>query len=339
MMTRLVFPLLSLLFLLTSCVSTPKSMVVNAKPAELHEQLSMDALLKVIRESDRVQGVRVKSPWDTNLRGRIRGKITDKGKLFDLQASQVSKLKALLGNRQTYFDGRSMCLFDPGVRFVFHHPQHGDLDFLLCLKCSEMSVRREGKELAFVAFLPARSAIADLMIEIFPDHQDIVEMIKREREAASKRNVAEARWLAATPKSLLHVKTQGDGISPTPDLTPYRKPLENEFPDKTSRTLALLHWFGSGEGPWSGFYACEMTPERLLLHYPTIELLKAIESTSLTETQTEGAARFFSGNDFDKQRPEDLKTLPANLKKKLLEHSMKSKDKDKRGRAKRAFSN
>lgn len=314
-------------------------MVVNAKSAAPHEQLNMEELLKVIRESDRVQGVRVKSPWDTDFWGRIRSKITDKGKLLELHDSQANKLKALLGNQHTYFDGRSMCLFDPGVRFVFHHPQHGDLDFLLCLKCSEMSVRREGKELAFVAFLPARSAVIDLMIEIFPDHQDLVEMIKREQESSNKRRMEETRWQAATPKSLLHIDKDTDGVLPMHDVTAYRKPLKKQFPDTRARILALLHWFGSGAGPWSGFPAYEMVPESLLLDFSTKELLDVIESTPLTGTQTEGAARLFGGWDFSQKRPGDLKTLPADLKKKLLEHSMKSKDTDKRGRAKRAFSN
>lgn len=338
MITRFVVLILSLVLLLTSCVSTSKKMVVEAKPAPPNEQLSMDELLRFIRESDRVQGVRVKA-WDTDLWGRVHNIVTDKGKLFVLQESQSSKLKALLGNQNTYFDGRSMCLFDPGARFIFHHPQHGNLDCLLCLKCSEMSVRRENKELAFVAFLPARSAVVDLMIEIFSDHQDLVDMIKGEQESANKRNIDEARWQAATPKSLLHIDTNTGGVLPMHDVTAYRKPLKKEFPENTSRILVLLHWFGSGAGPWSGFYTYEMIPEQLLLDYPTKDLLEAIESTPLTETQIEGAARLFGGWDFSQKRPEDLKTLPADLKMKLLKHSLKSKDKDKRDRAKHAFSN
>ena len=41
--------------------------------------------------------------------------------------------------------------------------------------------------------------------------------------------------------------------------------------------------------------------------------------------------------DFSQRRPNDRKTLPADLKKKLLVHSLKSSDDDKLGRAKNAF--
>jgi|SRR6185295_15705735 len=51
----------------------------------------------------------------------------------------------------------------------------------------------------------------------------------------------------------------------------------------------------------------------------------------------EGAARLFGGWEFGQRRPDDLDALPADLKKRLLDHSLKSSDADKLGRAKHAF--
>jgi hypothetical protein len=99
----------------------------------------------------------------------------------------------------------------------------------------------------------------------------------------------------------------------------------------------LLNWFGSGEGPWSGFPSYESTAEELLLLHKTDAILQAIRNTKLTEEQVEGTARLFGGWDFSKQRPNDLSLLPQDLKKRLLEHSLKSGDEDKKDRATRAF--
>ncbi len=57
----------------------------------------------------------------------------------------------------------------------------------------------------------------------------------------------------------------------------------------------------------------------------------------LTDAQLEGAARLFGGWEFSHRRPKDLAQLSPELKKLLFEHSLKSTDKDKIGRAKGAF--
>jgi hypothetical protein len=71
----------------------------------------------------------------------------------------------------------------------------------------------------------------------------------------------------------------------------------------------------------------------MLLEYSTPELLAAVSDETLNEDETEGAARLFAGWHFNHSRPQDNALLPADLKRHLLQHSLKSTDKDKRERA------
>jgi hypothetical protein len=144
------------------------------------------------------------------------------------------------------------------------------------------------------------------------------------------------KWLAAMPASLPPL-WQAAEQAHRPDLDPLRAALGKEFPDEHARAMALFAWYGSGAGPWSGYPGYESVAEDLLLDFPTETLLKAIEGRELTPAQTEGVARFFGGWTFSKKRPNDLKLLRAELKKKLLEHSLTGDDEDKHGRARHAF--
>lgn len=122
-----------------------------------------------------------------------------------------------------------------------------------------------------------------------------------------------------------------------PDLGPLQRSLARQVPDKDVRILLLFSWFGSGAGPWSGFPAYERIAEDMLLGYSTADLLSAIANRELTVPQTEGVARLFGGWQFYNRRPNDLKLLPAELKARLLWHSLQSDDKDKLDRAQHAF--
>jgi len=121
------------------------------------------------------------------------------------------------------------------------------------------------------------------------------------------------------------------------DLAPLDEALKREFPDKNLRIRSLLAWYGRGAGPWSGYPAYEAVATELLLEYSTPELLKAVQFAPLSEQQTEGAARLFAGWDFRHTRPADNALLPADLKRLLLDHSLKSTDRDKLERARKAF--
>lgn len=148
----------------------------------------------------------------------------------------------------------------------------------------------------------------------------------------------ERRWLNAMPSSLrpLWANTLSQYNPPfnTPDLKPLNNALEEQYPDRHDRIRALMAWFGSGAGPWSGFPGYEEIAAKLLLQYPTSELITSIEGRNLNEPELEGAARILGSW---KPVP-DPTQIPADLRRTLLEHCLKSADEDKLARAKEVFS-
>jgi hypothetical protein len=141
---------------------------------------------------------------------------------------------------------------------------------------------------------------------------------------------------------------QGKGIQSRTHKLLHQKTTQNDEGSKPidpRELLALIEkadrivltWYGSGDGPWSGYPAYEGIAEDLPLDFSTPEIVSTIQSSNLTESQVEGAARLFGGWKFSHLRPDDLKEVPSELKAILLEHSLKSKDQDKRDRAQHAF--
>jgi hypothetical protein len=104
-----------------------------------------------------------------------------------------------------------------------------------------------------------------------------------------KARIDERRWLNAMPSSLrpLWANAVRQYNPPThfPDLKPLSTALVKQYPDTDDRIRALMAWFGSGGGPWSGFPGYEEIAARLLRQYPTPELIKAVEGRSLKEQQ------------------------------------------------------
>jgi hypothetical protein len=161
------------------------------------------------------------------------------------------------------------------------------------------------------------------------EYEDALERERRWSES-------EKRWFHAMPSSLQpYWPIMRNSFSV--DLEPLRKALATQVPDAKERILGLFAWFGSGDGPWSGHPSYESVAEGLLLEYPTAQLLAAIDGVALSGAQTEGVARLFGGWSFWKSRPEDLSLLPAELRRRLLQHSLASADEDKRQRAQSAF--
>jgi hypothetical protein len=117
------------------------------------------------------------------------------------------------------------------------------------------------------------------------------------------------------PKAVRPVWSDALGQFGRVDIAPLHAALERDMPDESERILALLEWFGSGAGPWSGFPSYETAAEELLLGFSTTGLVTAVESTQLSPGQAEGAARLFAGWSFGNQRPEDLRDLPDAVKK------------------------
>ncbi len=161
-----------------------------------------------------------------------------------------------------------------------------------------------------------------------------VEEMRREQERSE---VAEKRWLAAMPTPLLPLWTDDvvEGFD-QPDLASFREALA-QIGDRNERVLALLRWYGSGDGPWSGFPAYECVAERLLLDYPTAVLNDIGCSIEFDAAQLEGLARLLAGWDFSMQRPDDLDSVSPRLKARLLLHVLVNDDRDRCSRARSAF--
>jgi len=159
-----------------------------------------------------------------------------------------------------------------------------------------------------------------------------------ETQAEAKRTtVDEKRWLKAMPSSLKPLWSsavnQYNPPGEFPDLKPLNASLLKQYPDAYDRIRALMAWFGSGAGPWSGFPGYEQIAEKLLRQYPAAELIKAVENRNLSDQELEGAARIFGS-----WTPvSDPTPVPSQLRQTLLEHCLKSKDQDKVERARKAF--
>jgi hypothetical protein len=152
-----------------------------------------------------------------------------------------------------------------------------------------------------------------------------------------KSAVDERRWLNAMPSSLkpLWSKALSQYQPPTefPDLKPLNDALVNQYPDPYDRIRALIAWFGSGAGPWSGSPGYEEIAAGLLHQYPTSELIRAVESRNLTDQELEGAAKILASW----TTVPDRTPIPAELRRTLLNHCLKSSDQDKVAAAKKAF--
>ncbi len=159
---------------------------------------------------------------------------------------------------------------------------------------------------------------------------------ENEKAREKEERESQAKWVAAMPTSL---RTYWPQMRQSFEVKAQRlrETLAAEILDQKTRILALCSWYGSGRGPWSGYPMYEDVPEEMLLEYSSPDLLAALNHDTLTGTQLAGAARFFAGPSFSKTRPMDLTSLPADLKARLLKHSLASNDDDKCQRAKKAF--
>lgn len=255
------------------------------------------------------------------------------------------------------FDGSVAACFDP------HHALRvvagtRAFNFLLCYSCGQMVVFERGKERPIggvgvtgsAAVLNGILTSAGIPLAYIYGPEFLAEEAKRARE----REDAKARWRNAMSPSIRAFWTDELARSAVPMLpaaanpqervrhetllAPFRTALARDYADERARILALLRWFGSGTGPWSGFPAYEEWPEALLFDYSTAEIVSAIERTRPSPTELEGAARFFGGWAVHTRRA-DSEELPEALKAELLEHVQRTSasDKDKLSRATAAF--
>jgi hypothetical protein len=108
-----------------------------------------------------------------------------------------------------------------------------------------------------------------------------------EEEARGKADRAnEERWMNAMPASLRPIwPGVVERMMPGQDTDTkiLERELAKEFPEPNKRILAMISWYGSGAGPWSGYPMYEGVAEEMLLEYTTPELLRAIQSTQLSD--------------------------------------------------------
>lgn len=133
-----------------------------------------------------------------------------------------------------------------------------------------------------------------------------------------------------------------DSRSPALEESPRQKQLmsvlDESYKDEHDKILALFQWYASGVGAWTGFPAYEELPAQLLLMLPTPKIIDGLNAKNVSEPELEGAARYFASRTFRLAKPRDISLLDDKLRQRLLEHCLKSSDKDKRNRAERAFS-
>ncbi|HEV8577488.1 MAG TPA: hypothetical protein VGX68_00280 [Thermoanaerobaculia bacterium] len=253
----------------------------------------------------------------------------------ELDREQSAKAVAELEAAIAGWDGMVAMCFDPRHALRVKTAVH-TYDYLLCYACHQLYVYEDGK---LIKELGAAGS-AKVLNELLSAAKIPLSKTDTEEDRAARQKAfedAEAGWRAAMPKSIVPLWENVMRSELSPDLGPLRFAIAKEFPDPRQRSLALFAWFGSGEGPWSGFPSYESIAEELLLDLPTAELIAAAQTEGLSERQLEGAARLFGGWEFGQRRPNDRNALPAALKKELLDHSLKSTDEDKLKRARYAF--
>lgn len=171
-----------------------------------------------------------------------------------------------------------------------------------------------------------------------------ISVVRKERDHAIKTEkqyaADEARWYAAMPRGAKEPFEKQLGYFSLPsfkDTSLMKAALEREYSEKGSRIRAVLQWYGSGAGSWSGYPAYEQIAGAFLFEFSTKEIIEALNFKEISAEHVEGAARHFASWDFHERRPEDLKLIADSLRQRLLTHSLKSADEDKRERAKKAF--
>jgi hypothetical protein len=161
--------------------------------------------------------------------------------------------------------------------------------------------------------------------------------VNKRRKNDEQSHIARKKWIAAMPKGLDRFWESSLGQFGDVDTKPLAKALRASIPKRDDQILALLRWFGSGAGPWSGYPTYEQAAETLLLEYQLSEIISCVEIKNLSAEQIEGAARFLGGWHFAQKHPKGSDQLPVEIKKALLEHVRYTKDEDKLERAKNAF--
>ena len=158
------------------------------------------------------------------------------------------------------------------------------------------------------------------------------EEFNEKREQLKNAAAAEKRWQRAMPSSIKplweNALKQYDAIQGRyPEVQSMDSALQQQYPDTNKRIQALMNWYGSGTGPWSGTPPSEAIVVMLLKQYPTASLIQVARAKNLTPQELEGASRFLAGTP----------SIPEDVRQRLLEHCLGSSDRDEVEWAKRVF--
>lgn len=163
---------------------------------------------------------------------------------------------------------------------------------------------------------------------------------REEVDAAARRaeenERAAGRWLAAMPECLRPFWDPSGHRSHDPAF--HREllaALRADRPSPDEQVLALLGWFGSGAGPWSGYPSYESIPEQLLGYFPTAAVVAALTASEPSEAELVGAVRYLSGWTFtrDASGRQARAGMPAELRARLAEAADRTNIPDIRARA------
>jgi hypothetical protein len=148
-------------------------------------------------------------------------------------------------------------------------------------------------------------------------------------EKRRKNEEEEQRYLAWRAKMPVMLRPRWDqlcaaeGVSGTP-VGSISRQINNTWDDilqKHSQQKAirlLFSWFSHGQGNWYSGVSCEeLITAKLLRHFPTKRLIRALLAKRATRQQLAGAVRLFGGGNARREDPSALAELPPGLRLRL----------------------
>ncbi|HXU06592.1 MAG TPA: hypothetical protein VN903_36805 [Polyangia bacterium] len=166
--------------------------------------------------------------------------------------------------------------------------------------------------------------------------RDQHERARHERERGDKQFAA---WWAAAPQGVPPFRELCDefGVMSATARTAVPAAIQARYPSTDAAVRVLLHWHGSGAGPWSGYPSYEEVPETLLRDYPLETVIRVLETSPLSPTETEGGARLLAGWGFWKNRARERSRVGAELRERLRARVVAAGNEDNLSRFDRAW--
>jgi Leucine-rich repeat (LRR) protein len=244
--------------------------------------------------------------------------------LFETKArGEMSKLSKVLSIREGAEWIMNAC--PEGVNIVF---VRGKTTIATMMATTELLVWRDywdrdaylEKPLELAKWLKARGA--PQLYEAYRQNQ--------EWEQANKKAIA--RWVQNIPEPL-KIFWKPDAMESMLEdsyITVMMAALRSAYPDDQEAGLAILQWYGSGEGDWTGFNDREIIAYEIIRRFEVGTLVELAGRPELTDAQLEGATRFFAT---DTSRV----LLPDKTRARLAAQGKKSPVEENRALAEKAF--